>query len=581
MTARRGSIKVILDGRGPVTLRETDYVTAGGEGSIYRTGQTVVKIYTDADKMRRDGMADKVGLLAGLRHRGIVAPQGLVLDGKRNPIGFYMPFVDGEPLSRVFVSDYRARIGFADKDAIVLAASMHEIVGYAHAHKALMVDANELNWLVGFAKGAPASASVIDVDSWAIGRWPATVIMPSIRDWNAKTFTPATDWFAWGIVAFQVFTGIHPFKGKLDGYKPGDMIQRMKDNASVFAPGVRLPHSVRDFSCIPGPLLDWFRATFQQGVRSGLAPPSPLDTSKPARAARVARAVTAGATGALIFDKLFERVVDPAVRIWANGAVRLESGAIADLTTGRTFQRSSSADCEIVKCDAGWLVSDRTSSGEFFLVHISDDFNTLTHQSLGIAIRRVFRAGERLFAVTDRELVEIECRVLAGHPQITVGRRWSIMVKSTTWLDDIAVQDVLGAAFAILPRDGGVHQIRVPELDDAVIIAGKASARFAAFTTLDRQGNYQKLELSFDKTFTTYQPWIGPADSAELNMGILPRGVVATVVTDGELAIVVPSTGETKKVADRGVTTAMKLAAWGEKIVYLHDGAVWQLRMSP
>lgn len=577
--ARKGSIKVILDGRGPVTLRETDYITSGGEGSIYRTGQTVVKLYTDTDKMLRDGMPEKIKLLAGLKHPGIVAPQGLVLDEKKEPVGFYMPFVDAEPLSRVIVSDYRARTGFADRDAAALAASMHDIVAYAHAHKALMVDANELNWLVGFSKGTASVAGIIDVDSWAIGRWPATVIMPSIRDWNAKSFTPATDWFAWGVVAFQVFTGIHPFKGKLDGYKPGDMIQRMKDGASVFAAGVRLPHSVRDFSCIPGPLMDWFRATFQQGVRSGLAPPSPLDTSKPAAAARVLRAVTT-ATGGMVFEKLFERAGDPTVRIWANGAVRMASGRIADLATGRNLIDHSGADCEVIKCTSGWLIADRTDVGEIYLLHVSENFNEVTQQSLGIATKRVFRAGERLYAITGHEMVEIECRILA-RPQITVGRRWNMMVKATTWLDDVAVQDVLGSAFVVLPLAGGITQVRAPELDGAKIVTGKAGGRFAAFAVLDPDGSYRKVELAFDAVFGSYQHWTGPADSAELNMGILPRGVVATVVDDGELVIVVPSTGVVRKIADKGITTAMKLAAWGEKIVYIADGAVWQLRMAP
>jgi hypothetical protein len=52
-------------------------------------------------------------------------------------------------------------------------------------------------------------------------------------------------------------------------------------------------------------------------------------------------------------------------------------------------------------------------------------------------------------------------------------------------------------------------------------------------------------------------------------MGILPRGVVGTIVNDFELAIVVPTTGAVNKVRDTGVHTAMKLANWGEKLVYI------------
>ncbi len=576
--ARKGNIKVLLDGRGPLTLRETDYVTTGGEGSIYKTGPTIVKLYTDVDKMQRDGMPEKIKALAQLQHNGIVAPQGLVLDEHKQPVGFFMPFVEGEPMSRVFVSDFRARTGFGDRDAVDLTASMHEIVAYAHGKKALMVDANELNWLVSYTKGTPAGATVIDVDSWAVGRWPATVIMPSIRDWNAKTFSSATDWFAWGIVAFQVFTGIHPFKGKMDGYKPGDLVQRMKDNASVFGAGVRLPHSVRDFSCIPGPLLDWFQATFQQATRT--TPPSPRDTSKPAKAAQIMRAVTT-ATGGLVFEKLFERAGDPVMRIWSNGAVRLASGGVCDLASGMTIGGMQNAAAEIIRLQNGWLIAVPSGS-EVVFGHVSEDLKDRTLLPTAMNIRRIFRAGERLFGITDHEMVEIEVRVLNGRPMTIAGRRWNVMVKATSWFQDVAVTDVLGAAFVIMPTsDGGVSQIRVHELDGAKVVAAKAAGRFAAFSILERTGDYRKLELTFSKTGTGYTPWTGPADSAELNMGILARGVVAAIVNDGELAIVVPTTGTVKKIADRGITTAMKLATWGEKIVYIADGAVWQVRTAP
>ena len=52
-------------------------------------------------------------------------------------------------------------------------------------------------------------------------------------------------------------------------------------------------------------------------------------------------------------------------------------------------------------------------------------------------------------------------------------------------------------------------------------------------------------------------------------------------MTDFELAIVVPTTGAVNKIRDTGVNTAMKLANWGEKIVYVLAGAVWQMRVGP
>jgi hypothetical protein len=568
--------KVVLDGRGTITLRDSDYVAAGGEGTVYRANATIVKIYADGAKMIRDGMTDKIKLLADrLKYNDIIAPQGVVLDESGKPIGFYMPFVDGEPLSRVFVSDFRARTRFGDRDAATLADRMREVVQMAHAAKAVMVDANELNWLVQYRMKSGAVPKVIDVDSWAIGRWPATVVMPSIRDWNAAKFDANSDWFGWGVLAFQVFTGIHPYKGKIDGYRPGDLIQRMKDNASVFDARARMPHSVRDFSCIPGPLLDWFQATFQQGERT--VPPSPLDRAAPAKAARIMRAVTT-ATGSLIFERMFGRANDPVIRVWPNGAALLRSGIVVDLATGSDLMSGASADCEVVRLSGtGWVIADQNGGLPRF-THV--DGNHRTPLAFLMSTRRLFRAGERLFATTDRELLELQIRML-GKPTITVSRRWTMLMNSTSWFDGVAVQDVMGATFVFLPIDhAGSAQVRVKELDGLKVISAMAGGHFAAFVAVDRAGGYQKIELTFDKNFGSYSAWTGGTDSPDLNMAILPTGVVGTIAADGELTLFVPANGNVNKVQDRHVTTAMELAGWRDRLVYIFEGNVWRVRMS-
>jgi len=178
--------------------------------------------------MLREGLVGKIKLLSKLQHKFIVAPTGIVQSKNGKPIGFCMPFSSGEPLPRVFTNDFRVRTGFDDKDASVLVHRMREVVQFAHSNRALLIDANEMNWLAVLAGNKGPEPRVIDVDSWAIGQWSAKVIMPSIRDWHAKQFDQNTDWFAWGIVTFQIYTGIHPYKGKLVGFKPSEMEKRMK-----------------------------------------------------------------------------------------------------------------------------------------------------------------------------------------------------------------------------------------------------------------------------------------------------------------------------------------------------------------
>lgn len=573
MATSRGTFKVVLEGRGPLTLRDADYVASGGEGSIYRANATVVKIFTDPNKMKRDGMVDKVNLLSAFNHPSIIAPQGLVLqDGKA--VGYYMAYADGEAMSKVFGNDYRTRNGFGDKDALVLVDRMRDVVDYVHDRNAVMVDPNELNWRVQHPSAGGPLPQVVDVDSWAIGKWPAKAIMDSIRDWKANNqFNSATDWFAWGVVTFQVFTGIHPYKGKLDGYKPGSMVDRMKANASVFTPGVRLPHVVRDFNVIPGPLLDWYQATFQQGVRQH--PPSPFDKAAPAKAAKVLRA-TVTATGSLVFERLFTKPGNAVVRVWPSGAAWLQSGEVVDMNTGIILGRLTSAEGEVVKTDNGWLLADwQNSRPEFSYT----EGQTNTPVKLDMVVRKLFRSENRLFIINDQEMMELQLSNFAK-PLLTIGKRWQIMPNSTQWFDGMAVADMLGAKFLYLPVEGGgMHQSRVRDLDSLRVVTAKAGNRFVAVIAVNRRGEYRKLEFTFDKSYGSYTLWEGGSDTTDLNAALLPRGVVASILEDGELVIFVPTSNTTKKVQDGKITTAMQLTHWDDKVVYLHDGNVWRVSL--
>jgi hypothetical protein len=285
------------------------------------------------------------------------------------------------------------------------------------------------------------------------------------------------------------------------------------------------------------------------------------------------------ATGHLVFEKLFGRAGDPVVRVWSNGAALLRSGLLVDLQHGWELMAGVSADCEVVRfSSAGWVVADQ-HNGQPRFTHV-DGTHAMPVEFL-MSTRRIFRAGERLFATTDRELLELQIRVL-GKPTITVSRRWSMLMNSTTWLDGIAVQDVMGATFIFLPvGTTGSMQIRVKELDELKVISGKASDRFAAFIGIDKSGDYQKVELTFDAAHSSYTAWVGGTDTPELNMAIMPTHVVGTIATDGELTLFVPINGSVNKVQDRNITTALKLGSWGERMIYLQDGDVWRVRMKP
>ncbi len=568
-----GNMQVVLEGKGPVTLRPNDHVATGGEGSIYKVGGLAVKMYLDPLKMRQAGLPDKINLLSRLVHPFVVGPRGLVLNSASEAVGHYLPFVEnGKPLSMVFTNEFWTKEGFDQNNASDLVSGMRDAVDFAHQHAALLIDANELNWFALLT--GKAEPRIIDVDSWAIGKWPASVIMPSIRDWNSKTFGEGTDWFAWGVVTFQVYTGLHPYKGTLAGFDRGDLVGRMKARASVFSPNIKLNRAVRDFSMIPGALLSWYEAAFQQRERS--KPPSPFDSAiSHAPTARTARTVVIdNNTGVLAIEKLFGIPNDPVIRVFFCGIAQTASGDLWEMESKRLLLKGSK-DCEIVKVGRGWLLAEKSG-----LAFISEDTVRAEPLSLHLACRSFLSYENRMFAVTESGLAEVKVHNF-GKPVASFGQTWGILINSTRWFAGVGVLDAMGAMYVVVPfGEDSVSQVRIKELDGRNVVAGKAGSRFVSMIAIDRQGTYSKIELTFDKDYAMApKVWQGAADSAEMNVAILPKGVCATILKDGELDIFVPANGNVRRIEDRQVATDMALTDWRDRVIFIQNGDVWSLRV--
>ena len=571
------NISVVLEHKGAVTLRDSNYVASGGEGTIYKISDMVVKIYHKPEEAKQRGMPDKIRLLAHLKHPCVSSPLGLVTKPNGDLAGHYLPYVDGHPLARVFTNDFWLKEGFTQAHASTLVNRMREVFSFAHQNKAVLVDANELNWFTLFG-GRDPEPRVIDVDSWSIGRWGASVIMPSIRDWHSKTFNERTDWFAWGIVTFQIYTGLHPYKGTLDGFDRGDLEGRMKANASVFSKGVRLNRAVRDFSTIPNPLLGWYEAAFQNGERNN--PPSPFDTSVVTpRAAQVLRMVTTGRTGLLVFEKLADFPGDPAVKTFHCGAVLLSSGTMIDLATKREICMVTSRNCEVVKSGNGWLVAEMRNR-EIHFQYVEESSLKSTELSLRLNGYNLVSFENRLFVVTDAGLSEVDLKFF-DKPIVSIGKNWNAMVNSTKWFQGVGVMDTMGAKFIITPfgEKKGI-QTRIRELDELKVVTAKAGNRFVSLIGIDRSGVYHKVEITFDREYQSHKVWVAETDGPELNLAILPKGVCATIIKDGELDIFVPiKNQDINRVEDKGIGTDMILSNWEDRVIYIQNGAVWSLRM--
>ncbi|HEY4489931.1 MAG TPA: hypothetical protein VJC12_01595 [Candidatus Paceibacterota bacterium] len=577
MSNANAAIKVLLSSRGTVTLKSRDHIATGGQGSIYRLStDLVVKIYSDPKQFRSLALPDKIKILSKLHCPYVVAPLDLAYSEKKEPIGYIMPYADAHPLSRVFTNDFWQREGFSASHAKELAEKMRETVAFAHNNGAILVDPNELNWLVKF-KGSNPSPLIVDVDSWAIGRWGAIAVMPSIRDWHSKTFDENSDWFSWAVVTFQLFSGIHPYKGTHPSYDRSDLEKRMKDNASVFSKNVRLNRAVRNFSLIPNSLLNWYREVFERGLRT--APPFPFETgvSVPKQAMTM-RVKLSLATGSLVFEKMIERENDPAVRIYECGVVLLSSGILLDIFTGREVASSISPDAEIIRNNSGYIVL-RKSSGQIEVSFVDESSRQKEILPFKAQARGILSFADRLFYLGEG-LTEIKVHSFGSKVICSAGETWSALPNATKLFSGVCVQDSMGSMFAIIPQENKeLFHVRVPELDGSSVLAGRAGRRFTSFLRVTKSGEYERLDFTFRKDFSSYNLEVVSLDQPELNLAMLPKGVNASIIEDGKLLIHVPSTGEKVIIDDKNISTGMSLGNAGDHVLYIEDGALWRLKM--
>ena len=265
-------MKVTVQGQGDVNLDQKDFIAAGGEGQVYCRGQTAFKIYLDPARMLPLG---KIQELSRIQDPDVIKPERIILDPKQhNPIGYTMRYVaDTLPLCQIFTRTFRERNGIDHSKMLALVQHIQHMVDHIHDAGVLLVDLNELNFLVD---SQFKSVYSIDVDSFQTAGYPATAIMPSVRDWSVQGnhFTEGSDWFSFACVAYQMFTGIHPYRGKHPTVST--LEDRMRQNISVFDPTVHVPKVVYTPDIIPSGYREWFKAVLQNGLRVH-PPTNPMD----------------------------------------------------------------------------------------------------------------------------------------------------------------------------------------------------------------------------------------------------------------------------------------------------------------
>lgn len=561
-------MKYFIQGRGEINLTEQDFVAEGGEGKIYTQGSEVFKIYTDVWKMISPA---KIQELSALTRDNIIRPQAVLLDKKNTPVGFSMKKVDqAVALPRLFTNDFRNQRHIQAEQIGKLVQQIMDTISFIHHQGFLMVDGNEMNYLVD--ENTWQTAYFIDVDSYQTPGFPATAIMPSIKDHHSQGFSKLTDWFAFAIIACQLFIGIHPYKGKHPQFKKRDLEARMKANISVFNQKVSLPAAARDFTLIPQTFYDWFVRLFENGER--LPPPQ-----------------MAGGM-----------VLAPVVRKVVQGTNNFT------ITPLRDFPQ------EIRRCFAYNGIQTVISGKQVYIAQQAYDLGQAENvifapQSLEplacgvenekltvLALKRkqdldaqikaakLLFANDRVYTVNHDNLTEIRITEYAGKILVSPGKTWKIMPHAHQVLDGMVYESVLGRSYLVIPyqtaKGHSACMIQaVPELDGYKILTGKHENGVAMLGAY-RDGLYHVLCLRFNRDYNAYHIELhDDTEQAEVNFISLDNGVTVHILQDGGLELSLRDNGHIKRIQDPVIRTDMQLARNGTEVLFFNDNKLYRMKM--
>ena len=562
-------MKVFIKGQGSISLRKSDFLAQGGEGSIYVKGDVAFKIYSDPKRMIAP---QKIRELSAITDDRVITPQALILASARGrAIGYTMRHVAGAwPLCRLFAKTFKERHKL---DAGAIAALCSELaarIRSVHAAGALVVDCSEMNFLVDAQLKA---VFAIDVDSYQTPSYPATAITPTIRDPRTDNapFDQLSDWYAFAVIATQLFIGVHPYRGKHPDVQ--GIAARMQQHVSIFDGDVRLPKVAYPTQIIPSKLRSWLESVLQQGQRS--MPPSSTGAFVVQAPTRLPSAPLA-ATAAAIEEKRLHRFPSRVRVIWG-GADRLwtvtDDGLYREATR---LADTPPAGSHLCVSPAGKAVLAYIDAGRNLV--LVDVASKLRLQSPAVA-DAITASDGRLYIKSGDKILELLLRDVGSSVIASTRLTATVLPHATALFDGVAAQNLLGACYLSLFPKSGVHvQLRVHELDGRPIIDAAARGRVAMLLTREGNGYARALvrtsddgsyDIAFDRDC---EPQLPPFVCLDSGVGVRLRDDDSL-----ELFAARPDKEQRKVVPDSGLSSVTRMASHRGQVLCARGNDVLRL----
>lgn len=566
-------MKIYVRGKGSVSLGKDDFEAKGGEGSIYHKGNIAYKIFINPDKMIPEAKIDELSMLTDTN---IVKPLDILMDKNNKKVGFTTAWVDGIPLCKMFVGGFRKRENITDDHITELVTNMSNTIHHIHAKKCIMVDGNELNYIVGHDFVTPY---FIDVNSWQTPSFPATAIMPTIKDYKAKnnSFNTGTDWYSFAVISCWLFVGIHPFRGKYPDIMDKDIVERTRKraeaNISIFNKDVKLAPNAR-LNSVPSHYKDWFLNVFHNDLRS--PPPS-----APGVIMTVPLTVQA-ISGTDNFNiKIVDTFNDDIIWYTKIEGIKTVKTTSEIISNKRKFY-SSSSSLSIIYSDKNQKPLFLTVTNGYLSIKSP---NTEVKGISPPKATEIFIVGNTAYYKYGNKLVELKVQDQRDKLLVFAKQNWNIMRNSKMYAGMI-VQNMLGNFHVTFPIPNPVgksacYTVAIPELNDFKIFDAKYSKHVMAVS--GQVGNeYKTLVFRFNSSHTKYDVREIICDQIEeINFVVLDNNVAIMIPKDSYLEAFgnKPFASNIKSVNDPSITTDMKLAKDGTKALFFKGKKLYSISM--
>jgi hypothetical protein len=557
---------------GKITLTKNHFVRSGGQASVYARDGKAYKIYTDPNTALP---ISKINELSVIENSDIIKPINILLDKDDKPIGYSMRFIDnGIVLCQLFTKSFKNRNGITQECVQKLVEDMRGKIEHIHSKDILIVDLNEMNFLV---KSPIFNISYfIDVDSYQTKSFKATFLMESVRDRHSKNFNEMTDWFSFGIISCCLFTGIHPYRGKHPDFTgdPADILdKRMKANVSIFNKNVTIPPICSSFDVIPKNYLNWYKEVFENGKR--LPPPSIKDFIAVVIPAIFAK-IESDILNIKELYKYDEEILDT---FYVNGfriVKNKTSCRINDKEENKLFLSSE--------------VGITPKFNRIIFADIKNDKLSLYDNFFGkeidvnINCQNIMSYSGRLYVKNLDNLYEIEFIELPTKTIAAANIICNIIENATQFFDGVIFQDILGSCFcSFFPEKKKHIQLNLKELDKYTIIDAKYESNMlmvlASKTFIkDNKKNNQTDKFVFNFSTSSYSVRKTENASSEINFVVLDNGICVDNLGYGNIEIFMNNcVGEqSRKIQDNAVKN-IKLLKNGTKVLFFKDNIIYSL----